>query len=65
MPKAYPMELRVRVVRAYLKNDDMTFEGVGRLFDVGEATVDRWGTATARRGPWSRSRSAEVGDRTL
>lgn len=41
MGKAYPEELRHRVVAAY-KDGKGSYAGLGRLFLVGEATVNRW-----------------------
>lgn len=40
-PKAYPKELRERVIRAW-QTTDATWEQLAELFDIGRATVDRW-----------------------
>ena len=40
-PKAYPKELRERVIRAWQRKD-ATWEQLADLFDIGRATVDRW-----------------------
>ena len=41
MPRAYPKELRDRVVEAYARNEG-TYEDLALRFSVGPATVDRW-----------------------
>jgi len=40
-PKAYPKELRERVIRAWQRKN-ATWEELAELFDVGLATVNRW-----------------------
>jgi transposase len=40
-PKAYPKELRERVIRAW-QTTGATWEQLAELFDVGRATIDRW-----------------------
>ncbi len=41
MAKAYPIELRDRVVNAYSRGEG-SFPELARRFDIGEATVSRW-----------------------
>ena len=41
MPNAYPVELRVRAVRAYEAGDE-TCADVAARFEVGVATLERW-----------------------
>lgn len=41
MPDPYPLELRVRVVEAYLAGEG-TLPELARRFSVGEATAKRW-----------------------
>lgn len=41
MPAPYSIDLRERVVRAYLSGN-VTYADVAARFEVGEATVDRW-----------------------
>lgn len=41
MPRAYPKELRERVVQAW-EDGEGSFKILGKRFKVGEATVDRW-----------------------
>ena len=39
---AYPKDFRQRVVKAYLSGMSGGFKTTGKLFGVGEATVNRW-----------------------
>lgn len=41
MAEAYPIELRLRVVRAYEAGEG-TYDVVAKLFELGSATVKRW-----------------------
>jgi transposase len=41
MPKAYPLELRQRVVGAYEEGEG-TYNELAAVYRVGRATVDRW-----------------------
>jgi transposase len=41
MPDSHPVELRIRVVRAY-ESGDGSYPEVAARFDVGEASVKRW-----------------------
>ncbi len=56
MPAPYPLELRERVVDAYLAGAG-TFAEVGELFSVGEATVNRWVQRKRRTGGVAPSRA--------
>lgn len=49
MPAAHPVALRERVVRAY-KAGDGSFAELGKRFDVGEASVNRWVNLDRRTG---------------
>src|SRR5688572_21561687 len=49
MPGPYSMDLRERVVRAYLEGEG-TYEAVAVRFAIGEATVDRWVSRFRNRG---------------
>ena len=49
MPRAYSVELRARVVAAYHAGEGSRAE-IGRRFDVGEATVNRWSALARKRG---------------
>ena len=49
MPKAYSPDLRLRVVNAYEKGNS-SYVDVGRVFGVGEASVDRWVSQFRRTG---------------
>jgi putative transposase len=49
MPAPYSVDLRERVVRAYLSGAG-TYAEVASRFDVGEATVDRWVSRFRRAG---------------
>lgn len=49
MPRAYPVELRERVVRAVDENG-LSYEDAGETFDIGEATVSLY-LHRARHGP--------------
>lgn len=49
MPKAYPVELRRRVVDAYA-NGEGSYREIAERFMVGEATVDRWIALDRRTG---------------
>jgi transposase len=49
MPAPYSMDLRERVVAAYLGGHG-TYAEIAARFDVGEATVDRWVSRHRKRG---------------
>ena len=49
MPAAHPMALRERVVKAY-KAGEGSFAELGKRFDVGEASVNRWVALERRTG---------------
>jgi transposase len=49
MPGPYSLDLRKRVVEAYLSREG-TYREIGDRFDVGEATVDRWVSLYRRTG---------------
>ena len=49
MPAAHPMALRERVVKAY-KSGEGSFAELGKRFDVGEASVNRWVSLERRTG---------------
>lgn len=49
MPRAYPMELRERVVDAYDEGEG-SYRELGERFRLGEATVNRWVNERRRTG---------------
>ena len=49
MPGAHPIALRERVVTAY-KNGEGSFAELGKRFNVGEASVNRWVNLERRTG---------------
>jgi transposase len=49
MPRPYALDLRKRVVKAYLSGGG-TLEEISKRFDVGVATVDRWVSRQRRTG---------------
>lgn len=49
MPAAHPVALRERVVKAY-KAGEGSFAELGKRFDVGEASVNRWVSLERRTG---------------
>jgi transposase len=49
MAEAYPVELRARVVAAYLSGQG-SYAQVAALFEVGSATVIRWVSQSRREG---------------
>lgn len=49
MPGPYSLDLRIRVVEAYLSGEG-TYAQVAERFQVGVATVSRWVSRTRRQG---------------
>ena len=49
MPRAYPIELREKVLAAY-HDGEGTFAELGERFKIGEATVNRWVSRERRTG---------------
>lgn len=49
MARAYPMELRERVIEA-LNNGEGTYEELAKRFRIGVATVDRWAALDRQTG---------------